>query len=436
MNQFESFIRKIPGERLLICGSAGEYWTDAARFSSHNPSILPSVFEIEDLSRRLDEIEEGYFKGIFIAWGVSRLIFHRNILEKLTARLEDNGVFLTVEGNESGANPGGRQHLKYLRLLYDCEILPLSRIIEVLKSYGLSHFRTVELFDTAAVYGENSLSTFKNSVRNYLLKANTDECKALLREIDSEGIEPAGMILIQARKRISKSAGSFAGLKSSMGLKRWNAVKQKLLERGMEDFTNAELLSIVLGCDVEMADKLYEQYGSKGLLKERDSDKLISVLSGDDETAAHLQAVLEICRRLTAGDHGSDLYIHSPQEAYSYLQDMRYLRKEQLRGLYFSLQGKLIGDEVIALGSFSKTMATPREIIAPAIEKNAGGIIIAHNHISGVKHPSDDDIEMTIKIEKAAEMMDIGFWDHIIITDSGYYSFSETGRLKAKWSNG
>jgi DNA repair protein RadC len=122
--------------------------------------------------------------------------------------------------------------------------------------------------------------------------------------------------------------------------------------------------------------------------------------------------------------------IHSPQEAYEYLSDMKDLRREHLRGLYLNIKGKLIWDEVISIGTLSKALVTPREILAPAIERGASGIIVAHNHLSGVAEPSSEDLEMTIQIENAAELMKLDLWDHIIITQNGYYSFNEAGKIK------
>jgi DNA repair protein RadC len=111
---------------------------------------------------------------------------------------------------------------------------------------------------------------------------------------------------------------------------------------------------------------------------------------------------------------------------------MKSLKREHLRGLYLNPQGTVIWDEVIAIGSLSKALVSAREIIAPALEHNASGIILAHNHLSGIAEPSIEDSEMTLQIENAMELMKIDLWDHIIIADDNYYSFNEAGKLKLK----
>jgi DNA repair protein RadC len=114
----------------------------------------------------------------------------------------------------------------------------------------------------------------------------------------------------------------------------------------------------------------------------------------------------------------------------NYLSEMRVLKKEQIRALYLNENGAVIWDEVAAIGKLSQAMVSPRDLLAPALEHSAAGIIIAHNHPTGSANPSNEDVELTVRLENAAELLNIDLWDHIVISQEGYYSFNEAGSIK------
>lgn len=102
-----------------------------------------------------------------------------------------------------------------------------------------------------------------------------------------------------------------------------------------------------------------------------------------------------------------------------------YSEVEELHLLYLDAKLKIIEIELIQRGSVSGVSASPREIVKKAINKNATGIIMVHNHPSGSPQPSENDLALTIKIEQACELMGIQLQEHIIITKSDYFSFLE-----------
>jgi DNA repair proteins len=75
------------------------------------------------------------------------------------------------------------------------------------------------------------------------------------------------------------------------------------------------------------------------------------------------------------------------------------------------------------------TIADPRIILKKALEENAVGLILCHNHPSGSLKPSRQDEEITKKIKEAAKYFDIKVLDHIIVSDVGYFSFADEGIL-------
>ena len=98
---------------------------------------------------------------------------------------------------------------------------------------------------------------------------------------------------------------------------------------------------------------------------------------------------------------------------------------EEFKLMLLNRSNKVIGVCDLSKGGTSGTVVDVRILFAVAIKSNASGIIICHNHPSGGLKPSDADIKITNKIKKAAELFEIQFLDHLIITKDGFYSFTD-----------
>jgi DNA repair protein RadC len=106
---------------------------------------------------------------------------------------------------------------------------------------------------------------------------------------------------------------------------------------------------------------------------------------------------------------------------------MRHLKKEFLICAFFDAKCNFIGDAGISIGSTSYTYVSPKDILRTALERNASLIVLLHNHPSGDPAPSSDDIRVTDRIRKGAQLLDLKLCDHIIIGDNRYFSFAEHG---------
>ena len=109
--------------------------------------------------------------------------------------------------------------------------------------------------------------------------------------------------------------------------------------------------------------------------------------------------------------------------------DMRLLDREQLRTYFLDARGNVIGWEMVSIGTLTASLAHPREILKGAILSNAAGFILAHNHPSGDRLPSDEDRRLTERLKQASEIMGIHLWDHVVISETGCYSFKGAGLL-------
>ena len=121
--------------------------------------------------------------------------------------------------------------------------------------------------------------------------------------------------------------------------------------------------------------------------------------------------------------------ITSAQDVYSLLHE--YSTKDQEHFITITLDGqsKVIEKRVIHIGTLNQSLVHPREVFRPAIQDNAAGVIISHNHPSGTLEASRSDIQITQRLKEVSKLVGIELLDHVILSKEGYYSFSEEGLL-------
>ena len=123
--------------------------------------------------------------------------------------------------------------------------------------------------------------------------------------------------------------------------------------------------------------------------------------------------------------------ISEPSEVIAYLKSAYVGAKyENFIILFLNNQNKVIQAENHSIGTINQSIIQPRRIIASCLEYNSAGIIIAHNHPSGLVYPSMEDINMTKKLKEILLNIDVRLLDHIIISNYEYYSFQEEGVFK------
>lgn len=126
--------------------------------------------------------------------------------------------------------------------------------------------------------------------------------------------------------------------------------------------------------------------------------------------------------------------IKQSSDVYRFLVDYVYspetiLLSESFKLILLSSANKVLGYCSMFEGGTSSTIVDVKMIIQATLLSNASAIIVSHNHPSGQLEPSKEDINLTQKIKQACDVFTIRFLDHIIVTDEGYYSFTDEGRI-------
>lgn len=199
---------------------------------------------------------------------------------------------------------------------------------------------------------------------------------------------------------------------------------------GERALSNSDLLAVVLGSGtrdanvIKIAEALVRRYGF-GKLAGLSLAEWAENRGVGRARACQIRAAFELGRRAFAPKSGEERVVSGPGDAFRLVRDLGRARKEHLVALYLDAQNHLLLRETVSVGSLNTTRTHPREVFQPAIACSAMGLILAHNHPSGSLTPSQEDVDFTRAIRRAAEILGIGLYDHLIVTASGYVSLKE-----------
>jgi DNA repair protein RadC len=212
--------------------------------------------------------------------------------------------------------------------------------------------------------------------------------------------------------------------------------RERLLSEGPGQLSDAELLAIFLGTGtrgqsaLDVARALIGRFGGISPLLAADRASLSAACGIGPARYCRLSAVLELVRRGLREDMGRGDALASPTAVRDYLRlKLRDLHHEVFVGLYLDAQNRVIGDEVLFRGTLTQTSVYPREVVKQALAHNAAGIILAHNHPSGVAEPSHADEALTRTLRQALTLIDVKVLDHFVVAGNTAVSFAERGLL-------
>jgi DNA repair protein RadC len=210
--------------------------------------------------------------------------------------------------------------------------------------------------------------------------------------------------------------------------------RERLHRHGPDRLSNAELLAILLrtgtsGCSsVDLAERLLKKFGSIGNLIDADLRELTSIGGIGPAKAAQLKAAIELGRRIARHKAEARPVLTSPEDAAEYMMDrLRYQLREHFVVLHLDTKNRLLGEEIVSIGSLDTSIAHPREIFKTALKRSAASIICLHNHPSGDPTPSYEDIEVTRRLVEAGKILGVEVLDHIIIGEQCFFSMKEKG---------
>ncbi|NOZ34865.1 MAG: JAB domain-containing protein [Chlorobi bacterium] len=223
-------------------------------------------------------------------------------------------------------------------------------------------------------------------------------------------------------------------------IKNWAAddrPREKLLSKGIETLSDAELLAVLIGSGnrnesaVELSKRiLSDNKNNLNELAKLSIADLQKYKGIGEAKAISIVAASELGKRRNIANVIERKQIKSSKDIFEIFgQKLGDLPYEEFWLMIMNRANKIIEIRKISAGGVSGTVTDIKIILKAAIEKTASGIIVCHNHPSGNIKPSNSDISLTKKLKAACELIDIPLLDHIIVAYSNYYSFADESMI-------
>ena len=213
--------------------------------------------------------------------------------------------------------------------------------------------------------------------------------------------------------------------------------RERMAALGAEMLSDTELIAILLNTGskgrnvLELAWDLLNSAGTLRSLRMMSLNEISAIEGIGEGKGARVLAAMELGRRAALEDKRFMPKISSSKDVLDFLADeMRSLEQETVRVLLLNTKHMLLHSAVISVGGLNYSPIHPREVYKQALKFSAAGIILVHNHPSGEAAPSEQDIKLTKRLKEAGEIMGIPLLDHLIIAETGYYSFSEENIIR------
>lgn len=208
--------------------------------------------------------------------------------------------------------------------------------------------------------------------------------------------------------------------------------RERLEQLGEQALSNKELIAILLRTGTKdinvdnVAENLLQYSGGLYALKDLSLTELCHIKGIGRVKAIELKATIELGRRINQASQIKLGIIESSEGAAKFLAgEMAHLNQEHVVVLFLNIKNHILQKKIMFIGSASRSVAEPREILRYALKVGATKIIVAHNHPSGNAEPSHEDKVFTKRLVDSGALVGVVVLDHIIIGDGEYVSFKE-----------
>ena len=211
--------------------------------------------------------------------------------------------------------------------------------------------------------------------------------------------------------------------------------REKFLLKGKAALSDSELLAILIGSGsrnesaVQLCQRILASANNNlNQLGKLSIQQLMDFKGIGEAKAISIAAALELGRRRRSQDAAEMDKITSSKAVFNIMQPLiGELLHEEFWVLFLNNSNKVIHKAQLSKGGMTGTVVDTRIIFKTALEYNAISLILTHNHPSGKLVASESDKEITRKLQLAGKQMDIMILDHVIITESSYFSFADEG---------
>ncbi len=226
--------------------------------------------------------------------------------------------------------------------------------------------------------------------------------------------------------------------------------RERLISQGAKSLSTAELIAILLGTGqgkgklsaVGLGQYLLNQLSQHqrdplGVLRNIRVQELTQIHGIGTAKATTILAAIELGKRVFQSRPAERAIIEDPQTAADALShDLMWQNQERFAVLLLDVKNRLLGTQVITIGTATETLAHPRDIFREVLRQGATRVIIAHNHPSGNIEPSIEDIELTRQLLQGAQLLSIPILDHLILGNGNHQSLRQNTTLWDEYPQG
>ena len=219
--------------------------------------------------------------------------------------------------------------------------------------------------------------------------------------------------------------------------------RERLLTHGVKHLKNAELIAILLGTGqgpgklsaIGLGEYILNHLGQHHRdplerLRDVSPQELMNIAGVGPAKATAILAAVELGQRTCLLRPPDKAIIDSPESAVAALsQELMWSAQERFAVLLLDTKQRLLGTQLITIGTATETLAPPREIFREVLKQGAIKMIIAHNHPSGSTEPSQADIELTLQLLRGAKLLTIPLLDHVILGQGNWTSLRQNTNL-------
>lgn len=212
--------------------------------------------------------------------------------------------------------------------------------------------------------------------------------------------------------------------------------REKLLAKGAAALSDVELLAVLLRTGVrgepvlDYARRWLDDAGGLVGLAALEAGELQSRSGIGAAKSAELAAALELGRRLAFSRLEARPLLDRPELVADYIVQRHGRERVELFGaLCLDSRHRLQRELVLHRGARTHSPVEPSEVFRRAITENAHGIIVWHTHPSGDPSPSEDDLDLTLRLVQAGKLLSIAVLDHVVVAGGGFVSLRQRGLI-------
>lgn len=211
--------------------------------------------------------------------------------------------------------------------------------------------------------------------------------------------------------------------------------REQFLKSGLDDFADHEALELLLFYAIprrdtnELAHRLLEHFGSLRAVLSAPAEELERWPSIGENAAALLKLVPAIYRRSQAAAEDEQILNSVENTGRFFLRIFQGATREMLLQACVDRKGRVLCCKKLSEGGVAQASTNIRTIMENAIFSGASGVILSHNHPSGIALPSQEDVAMTLQVRSALQTVDVELIDHVIVADNDFVSMAANGTL-------